>query len=47
MDEEAIASLPQIKIWHALVGPPSFEETGKVINVLLSGKALGPDAIPA
>ena len=47
INEEAIARLPQIAANASLENPPSLDETQKAICMLSSGKAPGPDAIPA
>ena len=47
IDDEAIAGLPQLATNLELDDPSSFEEVSKAIKQMTSGKAPGPDAIPA
>ena len=47
INDEAIARLPQLAINQELDVPPSNEEVNKAIKQMTSGKAPGPDAIPA
>jgi hypothetical protein len=47
INEEAISQLPQVPVDPSLDVPPSEPETEKAIKALSSGKAPGPDAIPA
>ena len=47
INDEAIARLPQVTINTELDAPPSYEEVNKAIKQMTSGKAPGPDAIPA
>ena len=47
INDEAIACLPQMEINQDLDAPPSNEEVSKAIKQMTSGKAPGPDAIPA
>ena len=47
ISDEAIARLPQIPVNTSLDNPTSLDETQKAIRMLSSGKAPGPDAIPA
>ena len=43
----AIARLPQVALNQELDNPPSKEEVSKATKQMTSGKAPGPDAIPA
>ena len=47
INDEAIARLPQLAINQELDAPPSNEKVSKAIKQMTSGKAPGPDAIPA
>ncbi|KAK3868796.1 hypothetical protein Pcinc_025834 [Petrolisthes cinctipes] len=47
INNEAIARLPQVAINPDLDIPPSVEEVAKAFKQMSSGKAPGPDAIPA
>ena len=47
INDEAIACLSQLAINQELDAPPSNEEVSKTIKQVTSGKAPGPDAIPA
>ena len=47
INDEAIARLPQLAINQELDAPPPNEEVSKAIKQMTSGKAPGPDAIPA
>ena len=47
INDEAIARLPQLAINQELDVPPWHEEVSKEIKQMTSGKAPGPDAIPA
>ena len=47
VNEDAIARLPQQDINMALNAPPTEEEVHKAIKEMSSGKAPGPDALPA
>ena len=45
--DKAIARLPQLATNQELDIPPSSKEVSKAIKQMTSGKAPGPDAIPA
>ena len=47
INDEAIASLPQLATNHELDTPPSYEEVSKAIKQMTSGKAASSDAITA
>lgn len=47
INDEAIARLPQVPINNSMDDPPTLAETQKAISMLSSGKAAGPDSIPA
>ncbi|KAL8563736.1 hypothetical protein ACOMHN_063504 [Nucella lapillus] len=47
INDEAIARLPQVAINTELDAQPSYEEVNKAIKQMTTGKAPGPDAIPA
>ena len=47
INDEAIAHLSQLVTNQELDIPPSSEEVSKAIKQMTSGKAPGPDAIPA
>ena len=47
INDEAIARLPQLATNLELDAPPSIKEVSKKIKGMTSGKAFGPDAIPA
>ncbi|XP_063593800.1 uncharacterized protein LOC134770746 [Penaeus indicus] len=47
INDEAIARLPQLATNQELDTPPTQEEVNKAIKQMTSGKAPGPDAIPA
>ena len=47
INDEATARFPQLAINQELDASPSYEEVNKAITQMTSGKAPGPDAIPA
>ncbi|KAL8572151.1 hypothetical protein ACOMHN_057826 [Nucella lapillus] len=47
INDEATARLPQLAINIKLDAQPSYEEVNKAIKQMTTGKAPGPDAIPA
>ena len=47
INDEAIARLPQVMINSELDNSPTVQEVGKAIKQMSTGKAPGPDAIPA
>ncbi|KAL8566844.1 hypothetical protein ACOMHN_052242 [Nucella lapillus] len=47
INDEAIARLPQVAINTELDAKPSYEEVNKAIKQMTTGKAPGPNAIPA
>ncbi|KAL8613130.1 hypothetical protein ACOMHN_035071 [Nucella lapillus] len=47
INDEAIARLPQVAINTELDAQPSYKEVNKAIKQMTTGKAPGPDAIPA
>ncbi|KAL8568047.1 hypothetical protein ACOMHN_000271 [Nucella lapillus] len=47
INDEAIARLPQVAINTELDAQPLYEEVNKAIKQMTTGKAPGPDAIPA
>lgn len=47
INDQAIAHLPQLAINTDLDIPPTYEEVNKAIKQMTTGKAPGPDAIPA
>jgi len=47
INDQAIARLPQLAINTEIDTPPTYEEVNKAIKQMTTGKAPGPDAIPA
>ncbi|KAL8606716.1 hypothetical protein ACOMHN_055391 [Nucella lapillus] len=47
INDEAIARLPKVVINTELNAQPSYQEVNKAIKQMTTGKAPGPDAIPA
>lgn len=47
INDQAIAHLPQLAINTELDIPPTYDEVNKAIKQMATGKAPGPDAIPA
>jgi len=47
INDRAIARLPQLAINTEIDTPPTYEEVNKAIKQMTTGKAPGPDAIPA
>jgi len=47
INDQAITRLPQLPINTEIDTPPTYEEVNKAIKQMTTGKALGPDAIPA